>query len=362
MKTASLLALAAVTVTAAFINVSAQSVGLNSLWSLAPGSRAYVTTDNTQRGLAYNPVTGHVLLANRAGSLSVNILDGATGADLGALNVTGISGGTFALNLVGIGTDGAIYAGNLVTDSATSPYKLYRWADESAAPQLVYSGDPSIGDATAANRRFGDSLDVRGSGASTQILIGSRNGSFASVLTTTDGSAFTATKLNISGTAGGDIGLGLAFGSGNTFWGTAPGKNLKLISYDLGAGTGSVLQDYGLAVVPTLVSNLGVDPTLNLLAGLNLATLPAVDSYQLYDISGTPTLLDFELTAKGDPDNANANGTGALDFGRSTLFALDSNNGISAFTIVVPEPQTFAILALGLGLAAAGRIGRRPRR
>jgi hypothetical protein len=359
MKTTSLLAFVSVAITASLIDAAAQSASLNSLWSLAPGSRAYLANDNNQRGLAYNPVTGHVLLVNRTTSLSVNILDGATGADLGALNVTGISGGTYALNLVGIGTDGAIYAGNLVTDSSTSPFKLYRWANESATPQLVYSGDPSIGDATATNRRFGDSLDVRGSGNSTQVLISSRAGSIASVLTTTDGSTFNATKLNISGAAAGDVGLGLAFGSGNTFWGTANGRTLKFISYDLTAGTGLVVQDYGAAVVPTALCDIAVDPTRNVLAGLNLGT---PDAFQLYDISGTPTLLDSKLTAKGDPDNANANATGALDFGSGMLFALDSNNGISAFTVVVPEPQTIAILALGLGLAGARCFGRRFRR
>ena len=31
------------------------------LWSLAPGSRAYLTSSgNNQRGMAYNPVTGHL--------------------------------------------------------------------------------------------------------------------------------------------------------------------------------------------------------------------------------------------------------------------------------------------------------------
>jgi trimeric autotransporter adhesin len=324
-----------------------QSMTLSPLWSLAPGSRAYVAADNNQRGLAYNPATDHVLLANRTGGLSVNVLSATTGADLGTLDVTGITGGTFVLNLVGTGSDGAIYGCNLTTDSTTTPFKLYRWANESSAPQLVYTGDPSLADTSglANSKRFGDSMDVRGSGSSTQILLGSRGGTYASILSTTDGSTFSVNKLSITGSSGGDVGLGLAFGTNNTFWGTAPGKNIKLISYDLGAGTGSILQDYGATNVPTSVATIGVDPDKKFLAGINLAT---PDTILFYDISGaTPVLWDTKLTAKGDPDNANANGTGAVDFSSGALFVLDSNNGISAFR-VVPEPTTGALLVLGL--------------
>lgn len=46
-----------------------------------------------------------------------------TGADLGGLNVNGISGGTFAANMIGVGGDGAIYVGNLST-AANSNFKV----------------------------------------------------------------------------------------------------------------------------------------------------------------------------------------------------------------------------------------------
>ncbi len=85
---------------------------------IAPGDRSYLTTDDKQRGLAYNPTTGHLLLVNRSGGLSVNILDGSTGDDLVALDLgTGvIAGGTFDGDMIGVGTDGAIYMANLTTD------------------------------------------------------------------------------------------------------------------------------------------------------------------------------------------------------------------------------------------------------
>ena len=64
---------------------------------LAPGESGYafLGTANNQRGLAYG--NGHVYLVSRTGGNFVRILDQNTGADLGALDVTGVSGGTFAV-------------------------------------------------------------------------------------------------------------------------------------------------------------------------------------------------------------------------------------------------------------------------
>ena len=65
---------------------------------LAPGSSAFLTTTNTERGMAFNPATGNLVLVSRNGGNNVRILSGATGADLGGLDVTGVTGGTFAIN------------------------------------------------------------------------------------------------------------------------------------------------------------------------------------------------------------------------------------------------------------------------
>src|SRR5436190_23509835 len=74
---------------------------------LAPGSSTFNTTGSTERGVAFG--NGHVYLVSRAGGSNVRILDPLTGADLGGLNTTGITGGTFAVNAAAVGGDGAIY-------------------------------------------------------------------------------------------------------------------------------------------------------------------------------------------------------------------------------------------------------------
>src|SRR5688572_3883530 len=152
--------------------VSARADELQLLWQKSPADGlAYLGTGNNERGVAYNPVTGHVLLVSRSDN-EIHILDGQTGAELGTLARGDIiAGGTFTTSLIGVADDGVIYVANLTTGSGTTPFKVYRWANETAeAPTIAFEGDPGAGDATAV--RWGDSFDVRGAGANTQLAAG----------------------------------------------------------------------------------------------------------------------------------------------------------------------------------------------
>src|SRR5258706_5252815 len=135
---------------------------------LAPGEGGYtfLGTANNERGLAYG--NGHVYLVSRTGGNNVRILDPLTGADLGGLNVTGISGGTFAVNMAGTSADGSIYVANLTTAvSATAPYKVYKWANEAAAPTTVISTGTTL-----ACARLGDDMAMIDTGGTTLIGAG----------------------------------------------------------------------------------------------------------------------------------------------------------------------------------------------
>src|SRR5262249_47215702 len=122
-----------------------------------------------ERGMAYG--NGHLYLVSHASvsgnSANVRILDPLTGADLGGRNNTGISGGTFTVNVGRVGGDGAIYGSNLHTPSPTSPFQSYKWATEGWVPTVAYSGDAGL-----AGSRAGDSLAATGSGASTRLAAG----------------------------------------------------------------------------------------------------------------------------------------------------------------------------------------------
>src|SRR5258705_3247116 len=161
--------------------------GPNGDGSLRPNDvPGLVSTNQLERGLAYNPTTGHLLVVDRSTYSGVNndvhIIDGNTGAYIGTLTgIVPLAGGTsnFVQNLIGVADDGAIYVANL-TSGATGPpqTRLYRWASEAdTAPALISptgsfpADDPSSGTTVASQKRWGDTMTVRCSGLGTQILL-----------------------------------------------------------------------------------------------------------------------------------------------------------------------------------------------
>ena len=335
------------------------------------GGYAYLTTGNTERGLAYG--NGHVYLVSRATvagvSINIRILNPLTGADMGGLDNSGISGGTFPVNTIAVGGDGVIYVNNLTTQSTTSPLKVYRWATEGAAPTTVYSGDGAL-----AGSRVGDSFAAIGSGSSTRLALGynstpavaGNNG--YSIIDPTAGSALAVAFAGTPPNAG-DFRLGITFSDSSHVLGTQ-GSSLYRYTSFLGT-SGTLLGSPGIpdpagATADRLLSYAVVN-------GLPLLAVQSIgDSHvSLYDLSnpGAPVYL-----ASGNntvSPAANANGTGQLAWGAITdngdgtssalLYAMSTNQGIQAFTVLVPEPSTMALAALG-GLFCAFRVIRRDRR
>ena len=324
----------AVTSQVASLTVSPLSptAGWSPLWRLAPGARPYLTVNALpyERGLACNPVTRRLLLVSRNGP-HVYVLNADSGADLHELNVTGVSGGTYALLMIGVADDGAVYAGNLTAAGTTTAFKLYRWADDSPAtvPTVAYSGDPGAG----ASQRWGDTLDVRGGGTNTQVLLASRSGNVAALLTTANGSAFTSKLITVADAPAGGFGLGLAFGAGNTFWGKATSQALRQVAFDLSAGAGTSVRVCADPSFPGTIGPIGVSVPLNLLAGINVGATG--NNLRLYDLTltnGTPASITATNFA-ADNDNTGS-GTGSVDFSGNRVYALGANNGIVALQIV----------------------------
>src|SRR6185503_12803098 len=116
--------------------------------------------------------------------------------------------GTLSVNMIGVSEDGAVYVGNLTQNGVTSPFRLYRWFDDSpdALPELAWQGDPGSG----TPNRWGDTFSVRGSETFPQILLGSRTGIVASVISPSFGVNSMPLVIRTDADAG-NFGLGIAF-------------------------------------------------------------------------------------------------------------------------------------------------------
>jgi WD40 repeat protein len=320
---------------------------LEKTWSIAPGERSYVTTGNTERGLAVNPATKSVLLVGRAGSPQVYVLRGTDGADgsaetgeprkLSLSDADGnplVTGGLFPLNLAGVGTDGAVYACNMTTDTVGNPFKVYRWANENPETPVTvaFAGDAAGGKGgTGQDIRFGDNFAVRGSGATAQLAAMSRNGKYLTILTTTDGTTFTATTLTTD--ASGKGGVGLAFGEGNTIWSKINGQALILLDFNLAAGTATTVRTIPNTVVANGVTGIAYDPTIKRFA----ATDYSAHTFAVFDFSdlAAPTRIGDVLPMPATPPVANGNGTAAAAVAGDDVVGLDTNNGVIAAKVKV---------------------------
>lgn len=335
---------------------------------LAPGEGGYtfLGTGNLERGLAYG--NNQLYLVSRNGGSFVRRLDALTGTDLGSpLNVTGVSGGLFAVNMVGVSGDGAIYVANMTLNSTTDPFKVYRWADDAAAPTLVYSGTPLAG------ARVGDSFALTGTGGTVRIAVGfnsnpsvAGNNSYAVV----DPGAGTATAVAFGATppAAGDFRLGITFMAPDEVLGTQGGGTGTTLRYTSFAdATGTLLGSpvLGLSNAQRLL-NYTVLNGVPLLAALSTGD----STMRIYDMTVplNPALLLAGNNTTGTL-TGNANGTGAVAWGPVThnpdgsataaLYGMSSNQGIQAFLVTVPEPSALAVFGLGAALVFGLRRSRR---
>jgi serine/threonine protein kinase len=306
------------------------------VWSLAPGERPYLTTANSERGIAFNPSTGrlYVVQVSGPGDLVVAILDGATGEDLGRLSVAGVAGGFQALRKIRVLDDGTIFAGNITTDAREHPYRLYRWESETADPVLVWEGDPSNG-AAGALSRFGDNLAVRrGEAGGVQILLApdiffprafQRETHAVALLTSGDeGTVFALTTLSTQPTT--RFGQGVDFGEGSTFWGTRYNQPLREFDFN-----GALLRELTGSVFPAAVFSVRTDHSRGILAAMRDNIL---EIYSYPHLSTTePNIPNSWRSFPGR--GANQEQTGDIAFGfDGMVYALNTNKGLIAYRIV----------------------------
>ena len=311
---------------------------LTNLWTLSTGDRSYLIhasgNSPTDRGLAFNPATSNLLFTSRGDSglgPIIVALDLATGAEKHFMSMSGVSGGTFAMNMVRAADDGVVYGANLTTAATTAPYKLYRWDNDDSATVagLAFAGDPGYNSA-ASGLRWGDNLAVRGAGPNTQILLAPGTGTNVALFSTANGIDFLPTILTVTAVPDHFAQYGLAFGPGtNTFWAkNSESSTLYLVEFDLVAQTGTVLHSY--SGMPTIFRGIAADNSRHWLIGAAAENPDTARLYDVSDLAAGPVLADQELF--GLPNITAGQPTDAT-FGGNWAFVLDPANGIKAYLI-----------------------------
>ena len=321
------------------------------LWSLAPGSRPYLTTDGStqpnERSIAYNTLSNQVLLVSRTNTVTTStnpaiyVLNADTGSDLHQMNVdtSVVHGGVsnaITLNCIDVSADGAVYAANI--GDSSSNFRLYYWANSGSgtAPQFVFDGDPA---GQVPSLRFGDSMAVQGAGPNTQVLLDNSIGTFGALLSPTPGHAIDeAGSWSFAWFA--NVALGQTGGrtlipslTNDTFWEKHGSGNLNLVGYDsTNAHNSAIITNYpNVTGGPSLVAfNAGT----NVLAAINFSSAGVPDTLDQYDMTDPSQPLLVRSYNFPVNHQANGNGCGRVIFAGDRVYALDSNNGLAAWTLV----------------------------
>ncbi len=314
------------TVNAQFDSVWQQSVAETTL-------PTYFGAD-TERGAAFGKLgnTEYVFVVSRKAGLFVQYVNPTTGALIGSLPTTGVTGGVFALNDGGTTTDGVFIAANMTTSLSTSAFKAYAWTSTTGDPVNIinYAGGTEA-------LRVGDKVTVTGSVAAGTAKIWAASSSVAGrvVVWGMAGGVWVnePTIITLSDNAfGGSAGVGI-LPNGDFYW-SANGTSLKKYS-----ATGTLIGTVPNTVIATgsnvskfLKSADGVDyvAVFQYGAGNNNARIVAVNTTDFAASTSYGVTPTFGSAANG-------NGAGDVDVrdngdGSFSLAVLATNNGLGVFT------------------------------
>lgn len=313
---------------------------VTTLWqkSQSSGNLPAFFGSNTERGFAYGNVGGNDrLYVVKNNPATVIILNAVNGDSVGTLDVTGISGGTFALNDIEVSSDGVIFGCNLTTNASTSAFKVYKWTSESATPVEVINY-------TGGAYRLGDLFKVVGSASDNSLTIYAAQSGGTRIIkfTTTDGgNTFTSSEIVVSGfTSLGSVPKVVPSSSG--FWTNGNGQNLRQLDAN-GALVGAV----DLNLVPSSSNSVeyfssgGKEYIVQYLYGYSTATTSTTAFFErafILDVTGGFSQVANVGFTTFLGSNTNTNGTGDVAVknngdGTFTLFVLSTNNGLGAYLV-----------------------------
>jgi len=314
------------------------------LWARADVNNStpswFSTTANTERGIAY--ANDQLYVCSRNGSISLKKVNYLTGADLGELSVSGISGGTFALNDVESSWEGKIFGCNLVTSDLGGVFKIYRWNNDNAVPEVIISYDNS-----ATKYRLGDNFTFTGESDGNAVIYAACSGTNKALKWTISNGVLNTVPVTI--TLAGITSVGTVpsiapFGNGvsEDFY-----INGNSISPSCFSASGTAKGSISTTAIPTASNSIkmlvsGGDRYLAVFQSDNSATNTDCQNFKIVKITdgaSSVTTADLKGVSEKLGQNSNSNMTGdlAYRFGGSEnpliVYVLSSNNGIAAYKV-----------------------------
>lgn len=305
-------------------------------WRIDAGNASYpwfITGTDNSRGLAYNPVTDHVLVVHRASAtdFGIHALRASDGIETTSISTTGIQAiGNHYVRRIGVADDGKIYVCSLSVSG--TPFAIYRYTNEADTATLIYSG-------TTTYRR-GDVFRVSGSGDSTRLFVGgglsvTNAPGFFNVF---DGNGTDLGIVTVDTAAGASAITGIAAEplSGNLWITKSDGYGFYSWK-KVNQTTGAILDSIDTAVVPTTSSNgiiaqLGTrkclltnDATITVSTARGIVVDVTSGGSSATILAQTPNLVNIV--------GGMSNGTfePALDTNRGAFIVLMENNSIGSY-------------------------------
>lgn len=363
---------------------------LTPIWShvptAAPGN-TYLTTSGTNRTLTYNAATGNLILSNAvatAAGTAIKRVRAEDGTILSDLDKTGlVDNATFSV-VKFRASNGRIFAGGFTTDNrsatANNVFRIYYWANESAAPVTIYfnnaAGNTAPGGAigpqmpsnTTTSFRLGDTFDVVGDGAGnfeiyTLVAVQASAGPATRVFRFNFSDASSAVSsiddITLTGSATGNTAVASGYVSVDGFGGTIfRASGVEHAKYDNVVGTGSAAGRllananlFGGTAVTSVggkIGTLGSEKLLGLIDSTDLGVGLQSRTYNRVGVAvvnpanggGIEKATLIYTTPTPSVLFTNGNGTGDVDFdtARGRVFTLLSNNIVASYRLPVASP------------------------
>jgi hypothetical protein len=300
------------------------SVG-DALWKVEAGSVAWLSDAGNQvRGAAFNPATGNLLVASRAGGTNrIEIVSAETGVSSGTLASPegGFTGGFVPINRVAVTDDGQIFASNFIL-SSSSDYKVYYWANEAATPVVLFNGNPS----PAA--RYGDGIGVTGTGTDVTFYAGGTGTpSFAKF--NFNGTEFSEAEIFTLGSDFTNASIVAVPGSNYLWLGSRDNETIK---YD--TVLDSIVTVIPNSIIPTSYGDLAYKEING--RKLLLTGVPAVENANFLVVDVTDEANPYVVAQTGSigfGENTFRVGAAAFNNDGSRIYVLATNTALAAYNI-----------------------------